>query len=444
MADKGDSFSTPEKDLRERRSRRIACNPLPTIGEDDLRLLVSLLSSDSLLEGKEIGAFEKMFCDYLGVKHCVSFGRGRVALYAVLKALGVSSGDEVIIPAYTCFVVPNAVHSTGARLVYVDIDPLTFNMDIEKVRDKITSNTKVIVPHHLFGQPLDMKPLLELAEDAGLFVVEDCAQALGAKYNGKKVGTLSDAAFFSFDFSKNITTGQGGMATANSSSIGERLREIQDEFAFPSKTYVYSKILALMRGTYLLEPSASLTRALVGEIVNKYMVVASNFRYITREKFQSAMSDSQFFCLANALAKIGIFQLRRVDYFNKRRVEIAKQYNELLLELGSSPVHVIPNVDHVFLRYALRVKNRREFGKLLKRHQIVLGNWFDYVVHPNSVQRKILSYKAGACLNAEAATQKVVNIPNHPKMSDEDVDHVMDTLRQYYPREKYQSNGIRI
>jgi len=444
LVNKEEDFSMPAKDLKEFHAKRITCNPLPTIREDDLRLLVSLLSHGNLLEGKEIEAFEKMFGKYLGIKHCLSFGRGRVALYAILKALGVGPGDEVIIPAYTCFVVPNAVHFAGARPVYVDIELSTFNMDIEKVKDKITPNTKVIVPHHLFGQPLDMKPLSELAEDAGLFVVEDCAQALGAKYEGKKVGTIGDGAFFSFDFSKNITTGQGGMAVTNSSSLAEKLREIQNSFPFPSKTYVYSKGLALIRGTYLLEPSASLTRALIGEILSKYVTVTSDFRYITREKSQSTMSDAHLFCLANSLAKIGVFQLRRVDYFNERRVEIAKQYNELLLELGFSPVHVIPNVDHVFLRYALRAKSSREFGKLFKRHQIVLGNWFDYVVHPYSAQRKILGYKAGACPNAEAATQTVVNIPNHPKMSDEDVDHVMDTLRRYYPREKYQINGIRI
>ncbi len=434
MVDEETNFALDQECLDMARSKRITCNPLPTIGENELRLLVSLLSSENLLEGKDVETFESMFCRYLGVKHCVSFGRGRIALYAILKALGVGAGDEVVLPSYTCFVVPNAVHFSGAEPVYVDIDPLTFNMDIQGLRDKITPRTKVVVPHHLFGQPLDLKPVLELAQEANFHVVEDCAQALGATYNGRKVGTFGDAAFFSFDFSKNITTGQGGVAVTNSSTVAQKLREIRDSFPFPSKAYVYSMILALIRGTYLLEPSASLTRALIGELVNKYVTVAQDFRYITREKSLSKGDDSQFFCLPNALAKVGTYQLRKVDDLNQRRKAIAGQYNELLSELRVPRVHVIPNAEHEFLRYSLRSRAGGELKSFLRRYQIVSGNWFDYVIHPNPVQREALGYIPGACPNAEAAAQSVANIPNHPKMSNEDADYVMSVLRLYYSR----------
>lgn len=433
MADEeAEELSVLTKELNEMRSKRITCNPLPTVGEDDLRLLVSLLSSDNMVEGKEIEVFEKMIGKYLGVKHCVSFGRGRVALYAILKALNVGSNDEVILPAYTCFVVPNAVRFSEARPVYVDIDPSTFNIDAEKVSEKVTAHTKVIVPHHLFGQPADIMQLRELANDAGVLVVEDCAQSLGALCNGRKTGTIGDAAFFSFDFSKNITTGQGGVAVTDSLATAEKLREIRDGFPYPPKSYVYSTILALIRGTYLLEPSSSLTRALIGEIVHKYVTVASDFRYFVREKSQSTMPGTHLFCLPNALAKIGILQLQRLNCFNQRRKEIAREYNEFLSELGVPSTPENPNVEPVFLRYALSIKNSFEFSKFLQCYQIVLGNWFDYVVHPYSAQREALGYRAGTCPNAENASKTVVNIPNHPKMKDEDVEHVKKALRLYY------------
>jgi perosamine synthetase len=425
----------PLKESSESHSKRITCNPLPTIGEDELRLLVSLLSSDSLLDGKDIDTFERMFSRYLGVKYCVSFGRGRVALYSILRALGVGSSDEVILPPYTCFVVPKAIYNTGARPVYADIDPQTFNMDVERTREKITPSTKAIVPHHLFGHPADMKPFWELAEDSGIAVIEDCAQALGAVYNGKKVGTASDVSFFSFDFSKNITTGQGGMAVTDSLDVAEKLREVRDGFPLPPKTYAYSMILALIRGTYLLEPSASLTRALVGEIVNKSTSVASNFRYLIREKSLSTPTHPNLFCLANSLAKIGIFQLQRADTFNKRRMEIAQEYDEFLMELGKTSVHVTPNASHVFLRYALRVDSHGECRKFFERFNVVLGDWFDYVVHPYALQRETLGYKMGSCPNAEAAARTVVNVPNHPKMNLEDVEYVKKTLQLFYKRE---------
>lgn len=428
-----DSSMSPDE-VFESRSKRITCNPLPTIGEDELRLLVSLLSSGSLLDGKEIEIFERMFSRYLGAKYCISFGRGRVALYSLLRALGVGSDDEVILPAYTCFVVPKAVYNTKARPVYVDIDPLTFNMDVERAKERITPHTRAIVPHHLFGHPVDMKPLLELAEHEGIAVIEDCAQALGAIYDNRKVGTSSDASFFSFDFSKNITTGQGGMAVTNSLEIAEKLREIRDAYPPPPKTYVYSIILAFIRGTYLLEPFTSLTRALVGEILNTSASVASNFRYILREKSLSKMPHPNLFCLPNALAKIGVFQLQRIDDFNKRRVEIAERYNELLTAIGVPPVYVIPNASHVFLRYPLTVKRSEECRKFFQRSQVITGDWFNYVVHPQDLQREMLGYKMGSCPNAEVASRTIVNIPNHPKMNEEDVEYVKKTMQLYYSR----------
>jgi dTDP-4-amino-4,6-dideoxygalactose transaminase len=191
-------------------------------------------------------------------------------------------------------------------------------------------------------------------------------------------------------------------------------------------------ILALIRGAYLMEPSTSLTRALVGEMVNKSTNAAANFRYLIREKSLSKPTHPNLFCLANPLANIGVFQLQRVDTYNKRRIEIAEQYNALLSEHGKSPVQAISGASHVFLRYALRVNSNEECHRFLEHFNVVPGDWFDYVVHPYAPQREALGYKPGSCPNSETATKTIVNIPNHPKMNSEDVTYVKKILQLYY------------
>ncbi|MEK9149797.1 MAG: DegT/DnrJ/EryC1/StrS family aminotransferase, partial [Candidatus Desantisbacteria bacterium] len=168
-----------------------------------------------------IEKYEDTYKRYLGVSYASSFWKGRVALYAILKALGIGEGDEVLVEGFTCVVVPNAVIFAGAKPVYVPPDPKTYNMDISQIESKITSKTKAIIVQHTFGLPSDMDSTLDIAKRHNLRVIEDCAPALGADYKGRKVGTFGDAAFFSSQWSKVISTGLGGVAVTNDPEIGE-------------------------------------------------------------------------------------------------------------------------------------------------------------------------------------------------------------------------------
>jgi dTDP-4-amino-4,6-dideoxygalactose transaminase len=415
--------------------RYIRVNPLPTIGKEEIRYILSnLLSGKNSHEHDDVSDFERTFRDYIGSKYAFAFGKGRMALYAILKSLEVKKNDEIILPAYTCFVVPNALKYLGVKPIYVDIDWHTYSMDPEDIRRKITPRTVAIIPHHLFGLPADMETIAETAEDHGIYVIEDSAQALGAKYKSKKTGNIGDAAFFSFDYTKVITTGQGGIATTNSPEIAEKLRIVQEECSQPPKKYVQLILLDLLRLSYLLDPSFPLG----GQGIN-YILNHTFFRELatTRDEYLCIKPSNYPFGLANALARIGLLQLRKLDKLNERRIKIAKHYNEVLSELGLQPVYIPPYSKHIFLRYAIRIRNRERFRKILHRFHIILDScWFDYVVHPDPKFQSLLGYEQGSCPIAEVTAETVVNIPCHPKMTNKDVERVVMAQRQFCLRFK--------
>ncbi len=180
-------------------------------------------------------SYENQFASYLGPDvSAFAFWKGRVALYAILKALEIGDGDEVIIPGFTCVVVPNAVRFAGARPVYVDIPANGYNLDLAEVAAAITPKTKALVIQHTFGIPADLEKLLPLAEKHKLFVIEDCAHTLGTQYKGQLLGSFGHAAFFSSQWSKPYTTGLGGIAATRDPDLASRLRVIQAGFDSPT------------------------------------------------------------------------------------------------------------------------------------------------------------------------------------------------------------------
>jgi len=182
----------------------------------------------ALVEGPHIEAFEEEFGEFLGSGHAkaCSTEYGRMALYFILKAMNFPAGSEVIVPALTFWVVPEIARHAGFKPVFVDVDPFTFNLEPTYIETAITEHTRVIVPTHLYGQPCAMKEILRIAEKHNLIVVEDCAQAVGARYHGRLVGTFGAASFFSFQMLKGINTYGGGMALTNNPEIASRVRDL--------------------------------------------------------------------------------------------------------------------------------------------------------------------------------------------------------------------------
>jgi perosamine synthetase len=199
------------------------CEPV-LLGNEKAYILDVIESGWISSAGKYVTAFEEAFAKYCGVKHGIAVCNGTAALHLALTALGVGKGDEVIIPDFTMIASGFAVCYTGAVPVFVDAEPETWNIDPEKIEEKITKRMKAIMPVHIYGHPCDMKPILEVASKYGLKIIEDAAEAQGAEYNGRRAGGLGDIAAFSFFANKIATTGEGGMVVTNDDSLAERCR----------------------------------------------------------------------------------------------------------------------------------------------------------------------------------------------------------------------------
>ncbi|MDI6737846.1 MAG: DegT/DnrJ/EryC1/StrS family aminotransferase, partial [Nanoarchaeota archaeon] len=191
--------------------------------------------------GRYITQFEDSFSRYCGTKYGIGCSNGTVALHLALAAIGIGPGDEVIIPDFTMIATANAVAYCGATPIPVDSEPRTWNMDVRQIKEKITSKTKAIMPVHIYGHPVDMDPLLKLAKEHNLLVIEDAAEAHGALYKNRKTGSLGDAACFSFYANKLITTGEGGMVVTNNEQIAEKARLLRNH-AFGKPRFVHNEI----------------------------------------------------------------------------------------------------------------------------------------------------------------------------------------------------------
>ncbi len=212
----------------------------PLLGESELRNVVECIKSGWISSrGSYITEFEKQFSRYCGVRYGVTTTSGTTALHLALAALGLGKGDEVILPAFTMIASASAIVYTGAKPVLVDAEPDTWNMDVSKIEEKITERTRAILPVHIYGHPVDMDPLLEMAQEHSLYVVEDAAEVHGAEYKGRKAGGLGDAGCFSFYANKIITTGEGGMVVTDDERIYERASLLKDLAFTKDRTYVH-------------------------------------------------------------------------------------------------------------------------------------------------------------------------------------------------------------
>lgn len=331
--------------------------------------------------GRFIGAFEEAFAKLCGVKHAIAANNGTTALHLALVALDLKPGDEVIVPTLTYIASANAVRYCGATPVFVDSDPVTFNLDPADVAAKITPRTRGIMPVHLYGHPADMDPIMELARKHDLFVVEDAAEAIGARYKGRPVGSIGDCATFSFFGNKIITTGEGGMVTTNDDALAEKLRLFRGQGMDPKRRYWFP-------------------------------VVGYNYR------------------MTNIAAAIGLGQIERVEHHLSVRQSIAKAYDERLARFGNKLVlpKVEPWGEHVYWMYTIVLgegvtRSRDEVMALMNEQGIETRPVF-YPMHVlPPYEEKGASYPA-----AEHCAARGINLPTHGMLSEQDIDRVVAAL----------------
>jgi perosamine synthetase len=343
----------------------------PLIGRDDIRAVVRVMKSGGLAQGPQVLKFEQEFSNFVGGRECIAVNSGTSALHLALLALGIGPGDEVIVPSFTFAATANSVALTGATPVFVDIDPITYNINPDLIQAAITPKTKAIQVVHLYGLPADMPRISEISKKHNLLLIEDAAQAHLAEVNGQRVGTFGDAAAFSFYPTKNMTSGEGGMIVLNDVDVARACRLYRNQG---------------MEQRYQNE------------------VVGFNLR----------MTDIH--------AAIGISQLAKVSKWTDQRKANA-QYLNSNIERVESPI--APNgFSHVYHQYTVRIrKNRDLFSKKLS--ELGIGN---SVYYPTQVH-KLPSFASSLDLpNTQFATEQVLSLPVHPSLSKKDLKRIADAV----------------
>jgi len=361
-----------------------------------------------------IEQFQREFAAKIGLSQAFSFWKGRVALYAILKALGVGQGDEVILPGYTCVMDVNPIKYLGAKPVYIDIEPNTFNMNVDLMEKKITPKTKVIIAQHTYGYVCDMDKILRSAERHNVPVIEDCCLAFGSTYKGKTVGTFGKATYFSFQWNKPFTTGLGGMAITNDDVLAERIAQIcQSQLVQPSIKEKWLLLAQLMVYRAFIYPRTTpMAQSFFRFLTKKRVVVGSS----SSGEFEPEMEKDFFKAMSSVQAVAGIRQLKKLEKNMEHRREMAEFYDELLLEKGWPTRNYDKEVmNPVMVRYPIRIKEKDKAIQQAASAGIELGTWFECPLHPIETPLEKYDYQIGMCPEAEKASREVVNLPLHPR-----------------------------
>lgn len=332
------------------------------------------------IEGKEDEAFERAFAEYCGVEHCVGTGNGLDALMLALKALDVKEGDEVIIPSNTYIATALAVTYVGATPVFVEPDIRTFNIDSAKIEEKVTKKTKAIMPVHLYGQPCEMDSIVQIAKKHNLYIIEDCAQAHGAIYRGKKVGSFGDAAGFSFYPGKNLgALGDGGAVISNNKEIADKVRAL---------------------GNY-----------------------GSDYKYHHIYKGHNSRLDEM-------QAAFLLVKLKQLSRMNEERRRIANRY---LAEIHNDKValpYVLNEVVPVWHIFGIRCKRRDELEKYLRERGIGTNKHYPIPIHMQECYRD-LGIEKGELTIAEEISATQLSLPMYYGMKDEEVRYVINAINNF-------------
>lgn len=347
----------------------------PLIGDDERRAVDAVLMSASLAQGAEVAAFEREFADeLLDGRHVVAVNSGTSALHLGLLAMGIGAGDEVIVPSFTFAATANAVSLTGATPVFADIDPLSYCIDPPSVRAAVTERTRAIMPVHLYGHPADMTRLDEIAREFDLVIAEDAAQAHGATWHGRRVGTFGGFGAFSLYPTKNMTSGEGGMVSLDSAEAGRMVRLLRNQ---------------------------GMERRYANEIVG----------------FNARMTDLH--------AAIGRVQLRRVGRWTqirRRNAEVLSQGIEGLI----TPT-VASGVGHVFHQYTIRVPHDRDGFQAALENEYAIGSGAYY---PTPVHRLPSFQQQDHLPETERAAREVLSLPVHPSLSDNDLERIVEAVNR--------------
>lgn len=411
--------------------KTIAISLSPNTEKRDVLLAVKLLFSPWLwLKGETIKKVERAFKKHFSAKYAVSFNSGRSAEYAILKAIGIKKGDEVLIQAFTCVVVPNSIFWLGAKPVYVDFEKESFNMNPADLKRKITPRSRAIIVQHTFGKPAKIEEIKEIAKENKLLLIEDCAHSLGATYQSRKLGTFGSAAFFSFGRDKVISSVFGGMAITNDSKIGENLLNLQKEIDFPSCFWVFQQLFHPIAFSLILLLYNFFSLGKVMLVILQKLNFLS--RAVSNQEKKTRQPQNFPAKLPNAQAAMALFQFQRLAKFNQKREKISQIYRKKLKVKGIKSLSPVPG--EIYMRYAIISKQAKEILDYAKKRGIVLGDWYQNIVDPKGVDFTKAGYLKGSCPVAEEVSRQIVNLPTYPRMKPEESQQVINIIKEFLKR----------
>lgn len=366
-------------------------------------------------------AYEHRFADLLGGDVAAfGFWKGRVALYAVLRAMGIGPGDEVVMPGFTCVVVPNAVRLTGATPVYADIELSRYNIDPGSVERVLTSRSKAIIAQHTFGAPAALDELLKVAQARELRLIEDCAHTVAGSYHGRRLGTVGDAGFYSFQWSKPYTTGLGGMVVTGDHELAMSLSDIQESFVAPPRAArLRLSIQYRLYSRFFTSRRYWLAQDVLHAVSKLGLFVGSS----TESELEGEKPIDHRWRMSAAQQKWGLGLVGSVESRSTHAHALAERYEESLSREGWITPERLP--DAPFLRYSLLVANREELVLASRSERIELGTWFESPLHPIApAVHHVHGYTFGQCPNAEMIARQIVNLPLHLGITFDEADRI--------------------
>jgi len=367
---------------------------IPWINREDKKSVVKALNQRWLTNGPILKKFEKKFQNFIGSKYSVGVGSATHALHLAIRSLNIGKGDKVIVPTFTFVATANAVKYCGAEPVFVDVDPFTFNISPKEIEKKITKKTKAIIPVHYGGQACDMDEIISLAKKHNLYIIEDCAHALGSKYKARYCGNLGNVGCFSFYPTKVITTGEGGMVTTNLAKIGEKVKSLRSQGM---------SVQAKDRET---------------KSQWKYDIIELGYNY--------RMDEMR--------AALGISQLKRIKRINEMRMKTAKKYDALIGKIkGLTTPEIKSDRNHIYHLYTIKVEKdyhltRDHLFKKLNKSKIGASVQY-YPLHLMSYYKK--KFTRSDFPIANILKDKVLSLPIYPRMTTKQIEYVSSVLHKF-------------
>ena len=349
-----------------------------SVKEEIDQAIQRVIDNSSFIMGKDVEDFDKNFADFNNSKHSLGVGNGTLALHLALLVSGIKQGDEIIVPVNTFIATSEAVSHCNAKPVFIDIEEDSYNINPELIKDKITNKTKAIIPVHLYGNPCKMKKILEIAQEHNLKVIEDCAQAHGAEYEGKKVGNFGETSSFSMFPAKILGSfGDAGAVITNNDEIAEKIKLLRNH----GRSTKY-----------------------------EHLIEGYNYRI---DALQAAILN---------------VKLKYLNGWIEKRRKAAYLYNELLQDYVITPKEF---GKHSYYMYVIQVKNREKLQEYLKNNNIETGIHYPIPLHLQPAY-KHLNYKKGDFPVAEKHAEEILSIPLYPEITDEQINYVAEKIKEFY------------